>query len=86
MPDRRAGEAVDDVDAELRAPRARVSVIPSARAPAHALRIAVAPDVGRQDRLVALVDPVAHGLADEVVADRPALQPVALEQLAALGT
>jgi hypothetical protein len=31
---------------------------------------------------VALVDRVADGLADEVVADRPAAEPVALEQLA----
>ena len=33
---------------------------------AHAFGIAVAVDVVGQDRLVALVDVVAHGLADEV--------------------
>ena len=43
---------------------------------AHAFRIAVAPDVRRQDRLVALVDQVADGLADQVVADGEALQAV----------
>jgi hypothetical protein len=47
-----------------------------------AVRVAVAPDVGRQDRLVAPVDRVAGRLADEMRAERPALQPVPLEQLA----
>jgi hypothetical protein len=47
-------------------------------------------DLGRMDLereahalgVEAVVDRVAHRLADEVVPDRPALQPVALEQLA----
>ena len=43
---------------------------------AHALGIAVAPDVRRQDRLVPLVDVVAHRLADEVVGDREAVEAV----------
>ncbi len=49
----------------------------------HAFRVAVAADLGRQDRAVALVDPVADRLADEVRADRPHAEAVALEQLAA---
>ena len=49
----------------------------------HALRVAVAPDLGRQDALVAGVDrEVAHALPDQVVADHVALQAVAVEQLA----
>ncbi len=47
---------------------------------AHAFGIAVAVDVVGQDLLVARVDVVAHGLADEVGADGVALQPVLLEQ------
>ena len=43
-------------------------------------RLAVAPDVRRQDRLVPLVDDVQHGLADQVVADREHLQVVLVEQ------
>ena len=49
----------------------------------HAIRLAVAPDVRRHDALVPLVDPVAHRLPDEVVADREHLQPVLLEDVAA---
>ena len=49
---------------------------------AHPLGISVAPDVRRHDRLVALVDRVADRLADEVVADRPDREAVALEDLA----
>ncbi len=49
----------------------------------HALGLAVAPDPRRQDALVPLVDRVvADGLADEVVGDRPDLQPVLVEELA----
>jgi hypothetical protein len=54
-------------------------------APAHALRVAVAPDHGRQHALMARVDRVAHGLAGQVRADRPAVEPVALEDLAPVG-
>ena len=38
--------------------------------------------VRRQDGLVPRVDHVQHGLADEVIADRPDLKPVALQQFA----
>src|SRR6266516_2821024 len=80
MPDRRAGEPV-----HLRDPKpsggARRVLHPLRGALPHALRVAVAPDLGRQDRLVARVDRVADGLADEVGADREAVQVVALEHL-----
>ena len=51
-----------------------------ARALADAFRIAVAPDVGGQDALVAFVDVVAGGLADEVRRDRPAAEVVLLQE------
>jgi hypothetical protein len=81
VPDRRAGEAVDDADAELGGRAGRV-LHAIGRAPADALGLAVAPDVGREDRAVPLVDRVADGLADEMRPDREALEPVPPEQLA----
>ena len=48
-------------------------------------RIAVAPDVRRQDGLVPRVDLVQHGLADQVGADGVQLQVVALQQVASAG-
>src|SRR6476469_3565838 len=53
----------------------------AARALPDALRIAVAPDVRRQDPAVAVVDLVADRLPDEVRAEREAVQVVALEDL-----
>jgi hypothetical protein len=50
------------------------------RAPAHALRIAVTPNFGRQDRLVPLVDQVADRLANEMVRHGEAGQAVVGEQ------
>ena len=82
VPDRRAREAVDLRDAELRRGARRV-LHPLGGARAHALRLAVAVDVGRQDRAVALVDAVADRLADEMRADRPHAETVRFEQLAA---
>ena len=52
-----------------------------ARALTDAFRITVTPDVGGQDALVALVDVVAGGLADEVRGDRPAAEVVLREKL-----
>ena len=69
------------VHAELRR-GARGVLHPLGGARAHALRVAVAVDLGRQDRAVPLVDAVADRLADEVRADRPDVEPVALEELA----
>ena len=51
----------------------------------HAGRIAVAPDVRRQNRLVPAVDPVEHRLADQVRADGVDLQVVAFQQVACAG-
>jgi hypothetical protein len=55
---------------------------PKRAATAHPLGLAVAPDVRRHDGLVALVDQVADRLADQVIADRVALQPRVGEQAA----
>ena len=42
---------------------------------------AIAPDRGRKDRFMAVVNQVADCLADEVVGDREACQPMAVKQL-----
>ena len=47
----------------------------------HAGRIAVAPDVRRQDRLVPRIDRIQHGLADQVIAERKHLQAVPGQRL-----
>ena len=84
MPDARAGEAVDDFDAQLlRRPGGVFHFFDCPRV--DALRLAVAPDVRRQNRLVPAVDPVEHGLADRMGADGVHLQLVALQQIAAAG-
>ena len=81
VPDRGAGEAVDLRHTELRGGTSRV--LHSLRRPCpDALRLAVAVDVRRQDRLVTLVDAVADRLPDEMRADRPDAEPVLLEELA----
>ena len=77
MPDARAGEAVDDCHAQLLRRAGRVLHLLDGPG-VDAGRIAVAPDVRRQNRLVPLVDRVQHGLADQVIADREDLQVVAL--------
>src|SRR3954451_22394508 len=84
MPDRRAGEAGDDLNPELRR-RAGGVLHPLGRALPDALGIAVAPHLGREDALVALVDRIADRLAHQVVADGVALESVALEELAPRG-
>src|SRR5690606_31630160 len=45
-------------------------------------RIAIAPDIRRQNRLVPLVDDVQHRLPDQVTADRMTLQAPRVEQFA----
>ena len=52
----------------------------------HAFRIAVAPNVLGQDRLVSLVDLVAHRLTDEVRRDRVAVESVCLKNVPLLLT
>src|SRR4051812_39822864 len=76
VPRARPGEAGDQGYAGPRG-RTRRVLHPLRRALAHSLRIAVAPDVGRQDPVMALVDRVAYGLTGEVRADREDLQVVA---------
>ena len=44
--------------------------------------LAVAPDIGRHNGFVTLVDLVAYGLANEMRTDRVALQFVRVEQVA----
>ena len=80
VPDRRAGEAVHLPDAEPRGGAGRV-LHPLGRARANALLLAVAVDLGREDRLVARVDAVADRLSDEMRADRQHVQVVALQDL-----
>ena len=80
VPDRRAREAVHLLDAEPRRSARRV-LHPLGGPRAHALRLAVAVDLRRQDRPVALVDAVADRLSDEMRADREHVQVVALEDL-----
>ncbi len=81
MPDRRAGEPVHLCDAELR--RGTCGVLHALRgARANTFLLSVAVDLRRQDRAVSRVDHVADGLADQVGADRPDTELVALEQLA----
>src|SRR5919112_847811 len=82
MPDARPRKAVD-----LRHPKAgrgpgRVHDLLGGP-PAHAFRVAVAPHVGRERRLVAGVYGVADGLADQVGAYGPAVQAVAAQYLPA---
>jgi hypothetical protein len=84
MPDRGAGEAVDDTDAEfLGGPGRPLHLL--GRAAIDAIRVAVAPHMRRQDRLVALVDSVADRLADEMRRDGMHREVVALELVALLG-
>jgi hypothetical protein len=84
VPDARSGEPGDHLDAQLRG-RTRGVLHALGGALAHALRVAVAPHLGRQHALMARVDRVAHRLADEVGADRPAVEPVAFKNLAPVG-
>jgi hypothetical protein len=84
VPDRRAGEARHDLDAEAGGGAGGV-LHPFRGACADAVRVAVAPDLRRHDRLVTYVDRIADGLPDEVVGDRPAAEAVRLEQRAPLG-
>src|SRR6266545_49945 len=80
MPDRRAGEPVHLRDAE-QGRGAGAVLHPLGGALLDAPRLAVPPDLRWEDCLVPRVDRVAHSLADEVRAEREAVQMVALEHL-----
>src|SRR4029450_8231272 len=80
MPDRRTREPVPLCHSEPRGRPGRVLHALRGAFPYAAL-LAVAPDVRRKNRLVARVDAVTDGLADEVCAGRPPPEAVPLEQL-----
>jgi hypothetical protein len=79
-PDGAAGESVDHLHPEVRR-RSRGELHLLGCAGSHSLRVAVSPHVGLQDGLVPLVDAVAHRLSHQVIADRPHVESVGLEQL-----
>lgn len=92
VPHRRAGEAVDDSRECVARFETGLGIKKgpgglgrgdhlARRALAHALGIAVAPHIGRQDGLVALVNEVAHRLSHEVIGNRVAGESVVLEKL-----
>jgi hypothetical protein len=83
VPDARTGKAVHLRDAEG-CGGARGVLHPLGGPATDALRLAVAPHLGGEDRPVARVDRIAHGLADEVRAEGPASEAVPAEQLSAL--
>ncbi len=81
-PDAGAGEAVDDLHAEiLGALRGADHFLRSAFA--DAVGFAVAPHMGGEDGLVPLVNLVANGLSDEVAGNGPDIQAVLGENLVA---
>ena len=82
MPDRAPGEAVHDFDAEACRRAGSVFHLPGGAAP-NALRVAVAPYPAGQNVAVARVDPVAHRLADQVIADGVDRQTVPGQQFTA---
>ena len=46
----------------------------------HALGVTITPDAGGDDVVMPLIDQVAHALPDQVIGDRPAAQPVLVQQ------
>src|SRR5690348_18426883 len=85
MPDRRAGEAVHDGDAEPGG-RARGVLHLLGRSLLDPFGPAVAPHARRDDGPMPLVDAVADRLPDEVISNREHLQAMASEQIAPAGT
>ena len=81
VPDARAGEAVDLLDAEQCRSASRV-LQPLRCALEHTFGLAVPPHFGGQNRPMPLIDRIADTLTDEVRADRMDLQPVPLEDVA----
>ena len=78
VPDRRAGEAVDDLDAQLlRGPGGVLHLLDGPLG----LLLGVAADLGGHPVVGPGVDVVEDELAGQVVRDRPALQAVLAEQV-----
>ena len=78
VPDRRAGEAVDDLDAQLLGgPGGVLHLLDGPLG----LLLGVAADGGGHPVVGAGVVVIEHELAGQVVRDRPALQPVLAQQL-----
>lgn len=82
-PDAAAGEAIDDGYAELGGGLGGADHLRGG-ALADAFGVAIAPDFGADEGLVAVVDRVADALADEVIGDGPAAQAVLGEEVVAL--
>ena len=80
MPDRAAGKTVDDFNAELLCGLCSINNT-LGRPLANALRVAVAPDVLGQNRLVTLVDVITDRLAHKMRRDCEDLQAVILKKL-----
>ncbi|CAM5247635.1 hypothetical protein SGRIM128S_08849 [Streptomyces griseomycini] len=80
MPDGGPGETDDRLDPE--GGRGTRGVLHTGRRPPpYALRLTVTPHLPRQDRPVAFVDDrVTHGLAHQMVGDRPALETVLVQE------
>jgi hypothetical protein len=81
VPNARAGEAVDDFHAELLGCVGRFLQFLNGSL-VDACRIPIAPNGGGQNGFVTRIDRVADGLADQVGADRMALQAETVEQIA----
>src|SRR4029079_13650535 len=85
VPDGAAGEAVDDADAKAFSGASGFFQLLGGPL-IDGVGLAVAPDVRREDGLMALVDLVAHGLADKMGADGVALQLVGVQKIALAAT
>ncbi len=84
VPDAGAGEAVDHSDAHPLSGTRRVLHFFN-RSLVHSCGVAIFPNVWRKNVFVAGIDVVQHGLADQVIRDREALQAVFLQQVALAG-
>src|SRR5437868_5753229 len=74
-PDLRSGESIDDIDAQVFG-RIRSFDDLVSRTFLYIFRLAVAPDVRRQNGFMTLVNIITHSLPDEMGRNRPVLQPM----------
>jgi hypothetical protein len=80
MPDRTPRESVHDLNTQIRSGAGgQLHLFRSAAT--HTFGIPITPHMSRKDRFVPVVDDVAHGLADQVIADREYIQSVRLKHL-----